>query len=286
MAALVLSGGGPLAVAWEAGFLAGLRRQGVSLADADFVLGTSAGAIVGAQLCNGADPIALADAIRAEAHGVPPRGSPPPFDPEAAARLPALFMKAQNPAADAAAARAEVGAYALSARTEDEQTSISRFAAMVGDAWPHREFGCVVVDAEDGRVVLLTRRSGAPLSAAVAASCSLPGLNPPVTIEGRRYIDGGFASAANSDLATGHEKILVLAFLRPGPSASRVTAITEGQAARLREKGSAVLTLYPNEANLAIIGADGMNVAARPRVAEAAMAQGAAEASAVAAFWT
>src|SRR5947209_12236068 len=106
-----MSGGGPVAVAWEAGLLAGLARRGVSFFNAEFVLGTSAGAIVGAQLCCGVDPGAMADGILAEARGIPPGGGrPPPYEGEAAARLPALFRKAQDPALDAAAARAEIGA--------------------------------------------------------------------------------------------------------------------------------------------------------------------------------
>jgi NTE family protein len=137
MAALVLSGGGPVAVAWEAGLLAGFVRQGVTFFDTEFVLGTSAGAIVGAQLCCGVDPGAITDAILAEARGVPPPGGrPPPFDGEAAARLPALFRKAQDPAVDRVVARAEIGSYALAAPTESEEASIHRFAALVGEKWP------------------------------------------------------------------------------------------------------------------------------------------------------
>jgi NTE family protein len=48
--ALVLGGGGPVGVAWEAGLAAGLAEQGVRLADADLFVGTSAGSVVGAQL--------------------------------------------------------------------------------------------------------------------------------------------------------------------------------------------------------------------------------------------
>ena len=45
--ALVLGGGGALGVAWETGLLAGLEREGVSFGNADLILGTSAGSIVG-----------------------------------------------------------------------------------------------------------------------------------------------------------------------------------------------------------------------------------------------
>ncbi len=58
--ALVLGGGGPVGIAWETGVAAGLAAEGVKLADADFILGTSAGSFVGAQLSGGRDPKALA----------------------------------------------------------------------------------------------------------------------------------------------------------------------------------------------------------------------------------
>jgi NTE family protein len=285
MVALVMSGGGPVAVAWEAGLLAGLGREGVSFSNAEFVLGTSAGAIVGAQLCCGVDPGAIAEAILAEARGIPPPGSrPPPFDGEAAARLPALFAKARDATSDPAVARAEIGAEALAAPTESEEANIGRFGAIVGETWPDRPLGCVVVDSADGRIEVLTRSCGAPLSAAVAASCCLPGLNAPVTINGRRYIDGGFASAANADLAGGFTKVLILAFHRQGPSGPSVAASAERQATQLRRNGAEVQVIHPDEACLDLIGDNGMNMRARPTVAEAAITQGVVTAADVALF--
>src|SRR3954453_6188136 len=112
MRALVLSGGGPVPVAWHGGLLAGLARAGTDLADADFILGTSAGAIVGSQLASGVDPDAIAYAILNE--GAESRAPPGAmFNGPAAARLPSLFALALGPAADPAAARREVGAHGL-----------------------------------------------------------------------------------------------------------------------------------------------------------------------------
>src|SRR3954447_2200201 len=54
MRALVLGGGGITGIAWELGVIAGLAQEGVRLADADVVVGTSAGSVVGAQLLSGA----------------------------------------------------------------------------------------------------------------------------------------------------------------------------------------------------------------------------------------
>src|SRR5688500_8760504 len=52
--ALVLGGGGITGIAWEIGLLAGLAEAGTDLSDADLVVGTSAGSVVGAQLTSGA----------------------------------------------------------------------------------------------------------------------------------------------------------------------------------------------------------------------------------------
>ena len=43
--AVVLGGGGPVGVGWEVGLAAGLAKEGVLLADADLVIGTSAGSL-------------------------------------------------------------------------------------------------------------------------------------------------------------------------------------------------------------------------------------------------
>ena len=50
---LVLGGGGITGIAWELGLLAGLAEAGVDLANADLIVGTSAGSVVGAQIASG-----------------------------------------------------------------------------------------------------------------------------------------------------------------------------------------------------------------------------------------
>src|SRR6202171_5167425 len=53
--ALVLGGGGVTGIAWEIGVLSGLLSAGVDLRKADVVIGTSAGAYVGARYASGYD---------------------------------------------------------------------------------------------------------------------------------------------------------------------------------------------------------------------------------------
>src|SRR6202000_1227861 len=57
--ALILGGGGPVGIAWELGLAAGLEEGGVRIADADRILGTSAGSFVGAALASGRPAEAL-----------------------------------------------------------------------------------------------------------------------------------------------------------------------------------------------------------------------------------
>ena len=51
--ALVLGGGGITGIAWEVGILVGLARAGVDVTDAETVVGTSAGSVVGSQVTSG-----------------------------------------------------------------------------------------------------------------------------------------------------------------------------------------------------------------------------------------
>ena len=287
MRALVLSGGGPLAVAWESGLVAGLAAQGVTLAQADVTIGTSAGAIVGAQLASGREPMAIAEAIFEERSRKPPPGAMGRHSPEVLSRLPSLFQLAHGGTGDATQARAEVGAYALAAPTESEEAWVGRMELVLhGAEWAERTFYCVAVNATDGSIAMLGRDCGAPLARAVAASCSLPGVSPPVQIGPRRFIDGGFASTANADLAKDCETVLVIAFHPAGPAAERIMTRLESQLVVLRAPGAEVLVLTPDVACLDAIGSRMMDMHGRPQVAEAGLTQGRAAAASVAEFWS
>ena len=80
--ALVLGGGGITGIAWELGILQGLAEQGLKLTDADRVVGTSAGSVVGAQITSGlaarrpVRPPARAPGPRDRLHDGPHRPGP------------------------------------------------------------------------------------------------------------------------------------------------------------------------------------------------------------------
>jgi NTE family protein len=136
------------------------------------------------------------------------------------------------------------------------------------------------VDANTGEERVFGRDSGVSLVDAVAASCAVPGIWPPVTIGDSRYVDGGVRSAENADLAFGEDVVLVLqAMEMPG-----VTDLAE-QAEALRAQGSTVLIVKPDEDVLAAMGTNPLDPTVRTPVAEAGRRQGAKLAEEIAAFW-
>lgn len=290
--ALVLGGGGPVGIAWESGLVAGLAQAGVDLSQADFTLGTSAGSFVGARLALGADAKALAEPILAEA-GRPVAaagrgGGRPAADLSTLMRL---MAQAQGGTRNPAEARAEIGAFALAAKTPDEATFLASFGAsfagLPDDAWPERDFACTAVDAETGAFQLWTKASGVGVTRAVASSCSVPGVFPPVTLKGRRYIDGGMRSPTNADMASGHEVVAVIALrLSEGLDAGgRMGQLLDQEIESLKDGGATVLLITPDEASVTAFGPNLMDYARRAAAARAGLDQGLAYAKDIAPYW-
>jgi NTE family protein len=272
--ALVLGGGGVTGIAWEIGLVTGLVRRGIELASADLVVGTSAGSVVGAELLSGV-PIEdtyeeqLGDATgeRASRIGL-----------GVIARLAAASLWPRDPRR----ARARLGRAALAARTEPESEWRARFErGLSSHAWPDRRLLVTAVDAESGEAVVLERESGVALVDAVAASCAVPLVFPPVTINGRRYLDGGVRSLANADLAAGCDRVVVLA---PVTTALRRAGRIGWQLASLGP-GVRSLAVRPDAAARRAIGRNVLDPARRAAAARAGQAQAARVAGAVAAVW-
>jgi NTE family protein len=76
--------------------------------------------------------------------------------------------------------------------------------------WPDRPLLIPSVDAETGEAVIWDRHGAASLPQAVAASTAFPATAPPITIDGRRYIDGALRAGTNLDLA-GDARVVIVA---------------------------------------------------------------------------
>ena len=270
--ALVLGGGGPVGVGWEIGLLSGLAAAGVDLADADLIVGTSAGSVVGAQVAAGCDPQDMyTTQLAAPSAEIPARLG-----------LPTLLRWSWTAMryGDSPKGRARIGALALSARTvsESERRAVIESRMPVRE-WPRRRLVVTAVDATSGEFVTFDRDSGVAIVDAVAASCAVPGVWPPVTIGERRYVDGGVRSAANVDLAAGCARVVVIAPVVR--AASRATSIA-AQAAGLSGQ---VVVVSPDRNARQAFGRNLLDPARRAPAAQAGRAQGDRGAARIRAVW-
>jgi NTE family protein len=278
--ALVLGGGGLTGLAWEAGVLRGLAESGVDVERWDRVVGTSAGAFVGAHVAAGAlddlyfaqRSLALDDAVRIltgrtgaavlrAGRRRPLRWVPGTWLATRAARALATERWRRRrsvaeppslpwgPAAPADRRLARIGSIALAANTPAQDQFLAIVERVMGSIveWPP---GLVVtaVDAHDGALICFDETSGVPLIDAVAASGALPVLFPPVTIGGRAFIDGGMRSDTNIALAGQMAEVLALVPIDHGR--------LEAEAAPLRAGGTKVRLIVPGSKTRRILGAD------------------------------
>lgn len=291
--ALVLGGGGPVGIAWESGLLNGLANEGVDLSTADFILGTSAGSFVGAYLAMGNDVRKMAAPFMAMREA-PPSDAAPGRAPPDLTTLTAKMAEIASGERPAQVVRAELGAWAAAAETMSEDAfirSLGRFLAdQPEDAWPARRYACTAVDIETGAFQLWDNDSGVGVARAVASSCSVPGVFPPITLKGRRYMDGGMRSTTNADLAKGYDVVAVVAVRtdggQSGAAAERMRARLEAELEVLRAAGSEVLLITPDEASKAAFGPNLLDARRRPPAAEAGLAQGRAQAAALREAWS
>ncbi|SDZ45548.1 NTE family protein [Micromonospora pattaloongensis] len=274
--ALVLGGGGVTGIAWEMGVLAGLRHAGVDLSTTDLIVGTSAGSVVGALVATAVDLDQAVSVLRSAG-----------LDGEAELSfqldltlIGQAFGIVSDATLDPAEARARLGRLALTAPVGEDRVQVERFAALLPvHDWPAQpRLVVTVVNAETGEPAAWDDADGVPLVRAVAASCAVPCVFPPVEINGGRYMDGGVRSVTNADLAVGAEAVVVIA---PVDGLFRTSPEAE-----LRELGEVRSVLVsPDAAAREAIGPNVLDPSRAAASLAAGMTQGEECAARVGAVW-
>jgi NTE family protein len=264
---LVLGGGGITGIAWEIGMLAGLADAGLDLSGADRVVGTSAGSVVGAQITS---PTTLASLYETQ------------LEPPVAERVASIGLRVKlgfltamlRSRGDLAAFGRHLGSASINAAEAGRLPSLPERYAAIGSRlptseWPEQDLRICAVNAQTGEFQVFDSGSGVALIDAVAASCAVPSVYPPVPIGEHTYIDGGCRSAANVDVARGCDRVVVLAPILGGigPMAAAGT--------QLRALGVPSALVTPDAGAKAAIGKNVLDPAARPASARAGFAQAA-----------
>ncbi|ADT98126.1 patatin-like phospholipase family protein [Mycolicibacterium gilvum] len=279
--ALVLAGGGLAGIAWETGVLLGILEEapevGRQLLDSDVLVGTSAGSTVAAQLSSGMGLTELFERQRSESHGAHEIHPGVSID-----AITDLFLKAMTiPDATREQKLQKIGAVAAGTDTVGEavrRTVIEH--RLPSHDWPARILRVTAINIATGELVVLDASSGVTLVDAVAASCAVPGVWPPVTIGERRFMDGGVSSTVNMSAAADCAAAVALV---PSPADSP-SPWGAGTAAEIKAFPGAALAVFADDDALAAFGPNPLDPACRAPAAEAGRVQGRREAARVADF--
>lgn len=258
---LVLGGGGVLGEAWMSGVLAGYEdATGYDLRRCEFFVGTSAGSIVAAQLVAGRSPRRPREVGSQErsplAEAERRTGAARRAGEWALATAAAFAPLALGLAAPGGALVRGAMLRRLPRPTQTLEDLRVRVASM--NARFDGRLRVTAVDRERGRRVVFgsPRAPSASVAQAVEASCTVPWLFAPVSIDGREYVDGGVWSPTNMDAAPAGAGSQVLC-LNPTANlsgsadiigvfrrVSRLAAAAEALA--LRRRGARVRVVGPN----------------------------------------
>ena len=273
--AVIFGGGGVTGIAWQTGILRGLADEGVDLADADAIIGTSAGSFAGTYLACGL----VSEYFDAQLTDT---------TTEIAASMSADSIKGFQQAiiagkGDPEATGQGLGRMAMAATTVSGEERAAVIASRLPETgWPEARLAMTAIDAETGALHLLDKESGVPLTTAAEASGAVPGLWPVVKALGRTWIDGGSCSATNAGLGAGYDHVVVIAPAVEGFAGQRGTL---DEVADLRAAGIDVVLIHPDEQAKGAIGPNVFDPTRRGPAAEAGRTQGRTVACDVARAW-
>ena len=301
---LVLGAGGVLGASWSIGALGALEQvTGWDPRTADVIIGTSAGAVLAGFLGSGVGTHSLVNHQRGVvAPGDPvidtsefDHDSPLPPLPRMRMGSPALWVRsARHP-------RQVTPLAAVSSLMPQGRGSMARVGALIDAVTPagswasHPQTWIIAMDYDSGRRIPFGRPGAPPagLSEAVMASCAIPGWYAPITIGGRRYVDGGACSPTSLDLvgSLDLDEVVVISpmtsfqFDRPRRAAERaerylrrlLTRRLLKEAEKVRRGGADVVLLGPGPDDLQAIGANMMDPRRREAVFETSLRTSALE---------
>ncbi|HEY7244590.1 MAG TPA: patatin-like phospholipase family protein, partial [Xanthobacteraceae bacterium] len=241
--ALVLGGGGEYFIAWLLGFARGLRSMGVSYELADVIVGTSAGAVVGSMVAVGHLGL-LRDDI--DFFGVFPKLLADLIPASASHPSQVRARHLAEAARDASVATIQsIGRGAMAAHNPPVRNiQLMIDALSPGSSWPSPRFHATTTDCYTAERLVLSQSSNVPISHAVCASVSLPGVFGPTWIDDRLCMDGAMCSTSTHvDLIAGAKCALVVALTDKGLRFSSIPNDIEQELSYVEAAGTKTLLI-------------------------------------------
>ncbi len=274
---LVLGGGGITGIAWETGLLLGLQELGVDVTTADAVVGTSAGSVVGAQITTG---VTLEDLFAYQVS----TPKPAPLASIGPAVLAGFAWSMLRARGDLEAFGRNVGQWSVRRADAGKLPTLEERFEAIRERLPIQEWagdGRLLVTAvavATGVLRVFDDSDGVSLVEAVSASCAVPGVYPPVPIEGRSYIDGGARSGSNADLLADCDRVLAFTPVDRAIGPMRTAGQLLGSVPHL--------VVSPDTDSVAAIGKNVLDPARRAASARAGRVQAAAVAPLAREIWS
>lgn len=278
---LVLGAGGPVGHAYHAGVLQALSDVvGWDAREAEVVVGTSAGAQVGALLRAGMTPKDLAarasgtsmscEGEQIARHWVRPcHKTPDPSLPKSSMPAAPRFLLEALRRPDRLRPGRLVSAMLPAGRVKlDAQSAGLR--NVFGTCWPERQLWITSVHLDSGERVAFGSPGAPSIDVGTAVSCSgaVPGVHAPVHWAGRRYVDGGMASATHLDLLHKKQHLDLVVVCSPLSMFAPMRALFHREVSKLA-RHVPVLAFEPKEEALEAMGRNPMDLTRAPGVAYA-----------------
>jgi NTE family protein len=267
---VVLGGGGIWGVAWMTGIVMGLAEHGIDLTQARAFIGTSAGSIVSSQIAYGYSPAQLVS--RQTDSAQQPRLHAP--QNSGLTQLMELVQRQWESPEARTRAIAELALNTEINGVPESQAEIAERLGVPSNDWPARALSITAVDTATCQLCVLNAQSGIGLIDAVAASCAVPGVRPPVSIRGHLYMDGGlWRNPENAHLARGERSVVIIS-----PFGARMPATPQSlhsDIEELQQSGSRVALIAADAEALSTVSAAGpLDPSSRVPAAAAGRAQG------------
>ncbi|WP_343054768.1 patatin-like phospholipase family protein [Paenibacillus taichungensis] len=267
--------GGVTGIAWEIGMLTGLLHEGINLADADAIYGTSAGSFVGAALASHYDLNKL------YASQLVPNTA----EVNASTDILTTFLWFRAVLLGGSKPKktgkmfGDIAKRHPSKVTQEMRRSVVK-SRLVTTEWPSN-LNETAINATTGDLHILNKDSGVSLLDAVSASGAVPGIWPFISFGGQDWIDGGMVSSTNAHLASGFNKVIVLS---PMPNTHGFIPGVKNDVAKLQKSAMASL-IIPDGNSIVAMGKNRYDPTFAPSSVKAGYEQAIQEAPSIREIW-